>query len=157
MKNRIFTTLLLTGLFWFPSKAQNVNKETPYINEFIRHEADSVKQQLFKNGFVILQESSVTMESAYEMPIIVPLAAGDWYQFVFIGDISSRLFEVRMFDWDERQVAYEKQNQSDINGNIISYTYIAQSSQYHMIKPLQVNKKKKKGLCGYVMLLKKVR
>jgi hypothetical protein len=24
-----------------------------------------------------------------------------------------------------------------------------------MMKPLQVNKKKKKGLCGYVMLLKK--
>jgi hypothetical protein len=25
-----------------------------------------------------------------------------------------------------------------------------------MIKPLQVNKKKKKGLCGYFMMMKKV-
>ena len=42
----------------------------------------------------------------------------------------------------------------DVDGNIISFNYIPQSSEYHMIKPVQVNKNKKK-MCGYVMLLKK--
>jgi len=30
-----------------------------------------------------------------------------------------------------------------------------QFSEFHMIKPVQVNKQKKKNLCGYVMLLKR--
>ena len=45
----------------------------------------------------------------------------------------------------------------DVDGNVISYSYIPKFSEYHMMKPVQVNKKKKKNLCGYVMLLKKVK
>ena len=74
-----------------------------------------------------------------------------------IGDYSSRLYEVRMFDWNERQVAYQKKMWGDIDGNIINFAYTPQFTEYHMIKPVQVNKQKKKGLCGYVMLLKKVK
>ena len=42
-------------------------------------------------------------------------------------------------------------------GNIITYTYAPGFTEYHMLKALQVNKEKKKGLCGYVMMFKKVR
>jgi hypothetical protein len=59
-----------------------------------------------------------------------------------------------MFDWNEKQVVYKKNQWGDVDGNIISYNYVPQFTEYHMIKPLQVNKKKKK-LCGYVLLLKK--
>ena len=90
------------------------------------------------------------------MPVIVPLNQGSFYQFVFIGDITSKLYEVRMYDWEERQVAYEKKQWGDVDGNVISYSYIPQFSEYHMMKPVQVNKKKK-NVCGYVMLLKKVK
>ncbi|NMD29472.1 MAG: hypothetical protein GYA79_07130, partial [Bacteroidetes bacterium] len=76
--------------------------------------------------------------------------------FVFIGDITSKLYEVRMYDWNERQVVYKKNQWGDVDGNIINYDYIPRFSEYHMIKPVQVNKKKKL-LCGYVLLLKKVK
>lgn len=122
----------------------------------ILHQADSLKQLLTKQGFIVVKEASMNMESEYEIPVIVPLTQGSWYQFVFIGDISSKLYEVRMFDWDEKQVAYEKKQWGDVDGNVISYSYIPKISEYHMMKPVQVNKKKKK-LCGYVMLLKKVK
>jgi len=59
-----------------------------------------------------------------------------------------------MFDYNERQVVYKKNQWGDVDGNIISYSYVPQFSEYHMIKPVQVNKTKKK-MCGYVMLLKK--
>lgn len=104
----------------------------------------------------MVKEASVTMESEYELPVVVPLTQGSWYQFVFIGDPESKLYEVRMFDWSERQVVYQKKMWGDVDGNVIRYDYIPRSSEYHMIKPVQVNKKKKKNLCGYVMLLKKV-
>ena len=98
----------------------------------------------------------MSMESEYEIPVIVPLREGTWYKIVFIGDMSSKLYEVRMFDWSEKQVAYQKKMWGDVDGNIINYDYIPRSTEYHMIRPVQVNKKKKQ-MCGYIMLFKKVK
>ncbi len=124
-------------------------------NNDIIKQVDSLKQLYAKDGFSVIKEASITMESEYEMPVIVPLTGGTWYQFVFIGDISSRLYEVRMYDWSEKQVVYQKKMWGDVDGNVISYSYIPRFSEFHMMKPVQVNKKKKKDLCGYVMLLQK--
>ena len=115
---------------------------------------DSLKRACSQQGYVLLREASVQMESEYEMPVVLPMQAGTVYQFIFIGDPSSKLYEVRMYDFNERQVVYKRNQWGDVDGNIISYTYVPQVSEYHMIKPVQVNKKKK-NLCGYVMLLKK--
>lgn len=115
---------------------------------------DSLKQFYSAQGYSVLREASMTMESEYEMPIVLPMVKDTWYQFIFIGDPTSRLYEVRMFDFSERQVMYKRHQWGDIDGNIISYSYIPKFSEYHMIKPVQVNKKKKK-LCGHVLLLKK--
>lgn len=135
--------------------AQEVIRQKTCSNEMISRQADSLKNLYSKDGFVLLKEASITMESEFEMPVIVPLTQGSWYQFVFIGDYSSRLYEVRMFDWNERQVIFQQKRWGEIDGNIISYSYIPQFSEYHMMKPVQVNKQKKKNLCGYVMLFKK--
>lgn len=118
-------------------------------------QADSIKTALGLQGFKVIKEAAVPMESQYEMPVIVPLTQGSWYQFVFIADQGSRLAEVRMFDWNEKQIIYEKKQPGLIDNNIINYNYIPKFSEYHMIKPLQINKKKKKHLWGYVILLKK--
>lgn len=157
MKN-LFAYIIITGLLLtsIQSSAQNVIRQAVCSDSFILHQADSIKQELSKQGFIVVKEASMAMESEYEMPVIVPLTQGSWYQFVFIGDITSKLYEVRMYDWDEKQVAYQKKQWGDVDGNVISYSYIPRVSEYHMIKPVQVNKKKK-NLCGYVMLLKKVK
>lgn len=115
---------------------------------------DSLKKVYAAQGFSLLREASMTMESEYEMPIVLPMTQGTLYQFIFIGDPTSRLYEVRMFDWSEKQVVYKKNQWGDVDGNIITYDYIPKFTEYHMIKPVQVNKSKKK-MCGYVMLLKK--
>lgn len=115
---------------------------------------DSLKQAYSTLGFSVVREASMIMESEFEMPIVMPMNQGTGYQFVFIGDPSSRLYEVRMYDWNEKQVIYKRVQMGDAEGHIITYNYVPQFTEYHMIKPVQVNKKKKK-LCGYVMLLKK--
>lgn len=148
--------LALCIFFAIQATAQNAVRTSACADPLIVHQADSIKQSFNKDGFIIVKEAFVPMESEYEIPVIVPLTQGSWYQFVFIGDISSRLYEVRMFDWDEKQVIYQKKEWGDVDGNIISYSYIPNLSEYHMIKPLQVNKKKKQ-LCGYVMLFKKIK
>ena len=102
MKNLILiTALILLGL---SSTAQNVIYQNPCSSVAILKQADSIKKFLAKQGFTVVKEASMQMESEYEMPVIVPLTEGSWYQFVFIGDMSSRLYEVRMFDWNEDKV-----------------------------------------------------
>lgn len=115
---------------------------------------DSMKQLFATRGFTVLREASMTMESEFEMPIVLPMNQGTWYQFVFIGDPTSKLYEVRMYDWEEKQVIYKKNMWGDVDGNVITFDYICRFTEYHMIKPVQVNKKKKQ-LCGYVMLFKR--
>ena len=156
MKN-LFPIILITGfiLFGLNASSQDVIRQAPCLSPGILQQADSMKLLLAKQGFMVVKEASMQMVSEYEMPVIVPLTEGSWYQFVFIGDMTSRLYEVRMYDWNEKQVVYQKKYWGDVDGNVISYSYIPKFSEFHMIKPVQVNKKKK-DICGYVMLLKKV-
>jgi hypothetical protein len=134
-----------------------VIRQKPCSNPSIEHQADSLKQLFAKEGYDVLREASMTMESEYEMPVIVPLDERSLYQVVFIGDMSSKMYELRMYDYDEKMVSYQKKMWGDVDGNIISFSYSPQFSELHMIKPVQVNKKKKRNLCGYIILLKKVR
>lgn len=155
MKTVILTSVCL--FFYALSFGQDVIKVQPCNDTLINRQVDSLKTLFSKYGYNVLREASITMESEYEMPVIVQLQERALYQIVFIGDITSRLYEVRMYDWDEKQVAYQKKMWGDIDGNIISFAYQPQFTEFHMIKPVQVNKQKKKGLCGYIMLLQKTR
>ena len=148
----LVASLLLLSTF---SYSQNVIRQENCTDDLITKQVDSLKTLYSKDGFVLLKEASMKMESEFEMPVVVPLTEGSWYQFVFIGDYSSRLYEVRMFDWNERQVIFRQKRWGEIDGNIISYSYIPKFSEFHLMKPVQVNKQKKKNLCGYVMLFKK--
>jgi hypothetical protein len=160
MKNFLCNFSIFFGLVFLSLSAHaqdDVIRLESCVNESYKAQIDSLKQLFSTKGYEVVREASIKMESEYEMPIVVPLTGGAWYEFIFIGDPTSRLYEVRMYDWNEKQVVYQKKMWGDVDGNIIAYSYTPQFSEYHMIKPVQVNKQKKKGLCGYVMLLKRVR
>lgn len=141
----------------FSVSGQDVIRQVSCFDSTLKREADSLKANLYRQGFIVLKEATMTMESEYEMPVIVPLTQGSWYQFIFIGDLTSKLYELRMYDYDEKQVIYKKQYGQGVESNIISYSYIPKFTEYHMIKPVQVNKLKKKNICGYIIMFKKVK
>lgn len=155
LKNLTLVLILLQ--LQFSGYSQDVIKQVSCFDSTLKREADSLKQNFFKQGFVVVREATMMMESEYEMPVIVPLTEGSWYQFVFIGDLSSKLYELRMYDFNEKQVVYIKHYGVDNLANIISYSYIPKFTEYHMIKPVQVNKVKKKNVCGYIIMFKKVK
>jgi hypothetical protein len=156
LKNRLL--IFLFCLFVTPLlKGQDVIRQVSCFDSTMKSQADSIKKEMAGKGFIMVREASMTMESGYEMPVIVPLTQGTWYQFVFIGDLSSKLYEVRMYDYNEKQVVYEKHYGDGMESNVISYSYIPQFTEYHIVKPVQLNKKKKKGICGYIIMFKKVK
>ncbi len=162
MTKQIFAIFIFTLIAQNCIIAQDVIRNKPCSNVSISHQIDSIKAAKTAEGFIVVREASLSMESEYEMPVIVPFNAGTWYHIVFVGDSSSKLLEIRMYDWQERQVKYMRSKNDNIkdgngdNSSVIDYRYIAEASEYHMIKPVQVNKKKKKDLCGYILLLKKI-
>jgi hypothetical protein len=155
LKNHIL--ILLSLMLHFSVFSQDVIRQVSCFDSTLKKEADSLKAGLASQGFVVVREATMMMESEFEMPVIVPLNQGSWYQFVFIGDMSSKLYEVRMYDYNEKEVAYIKHYGQDKDANVISYSYIPQFTEYHIIKPVQVNKVKKKNVCGYIMMFKKVK
>ncbi|HMO31929.1 MAG TPA: hypothetical protein PKE63_00265 [Lacibacter sp.] len=153
MKSLILTMLLCCSIAAFSQN--NVIRQKTCASPSIFSQVDSLKKEFERNGFVVLKEASMSMESEYEMPVIVPMTQGAWYHIVFVGDPTSRIHELRMYDYDEKQVFYKKL-WGNSEGNIISYGYQPRFSEWHMIKPVQVNKGKK-DCCGYILLLKKVK
>ena len=151
----IIGTVFCVGLQFVSSAQPMVKQATTCDNISILQQVDSLKKQFAQQGFILAKEASMPMESDYEIPVVVPLRQGTWYRVIFIGDITSRVYEVRMFDWNERQVVFQRKMWGDVDGNIINYDYIPQFTEYHMIKPVQINKNKKE-LCGYFMIFKKV-
>jgi hypothetical protein len=150
-KRLYLSSLILLISLVTAAQKDDVIRIQPCSDSLIVREVDSLKNFYSKNGFSLLKEATITMQSEFELPVIVPLNEGNLYQFIFIGDYTSRLYEVRMYDWDEKMVVYQKKQWGDVDGNIISYSYIPKFSEYHMMKPVQVNKHKK-NLCGCVML-----
>lgn len=151
----LFTCLASFSHVVFSQKDKDIIRLQSCNNDLISKQVDSLKDLYGKDGYMLLREASINMESEYEMPVIVPLTEGSWYQFVFIGEYTSRLYEVRMYDWEERQVIFRQKKWGDVDGNVIVYSYVPKSSEFHMMKTVQVNKQKKKNLCGYVMLFKR--
>lgn len=151
----LLSSLAFLGILGHAQKDMDVIRLQSCKNDMISRQVDSLKTLYGNQGYILLKEASVNMESEYEMPVIVPLNQGSWYQFVFIGDYTSKMYEVRMYDWQERQVIYRQKRWGDVDGNVIVYSYIPKFSEFHMMKPVQVNKEKKKNLCGYVMLFKR--
>jgi hypothetical protein len=153
-KFSLIVTLAISLLLSHKTYAQQAIAQADCVDSVIVHQADSVKELYAKQGFILVRENAVSMVSQYELPIVLQLGKGEFYQFVFIGDAASVLYELRMYDWNEKQIQYIKKNQGDPSYNIIDFSYVPETTQYYMIKPLQVNKKKKK-MCGYVMLFKR--
>ena len=152
-----YLVLFILMLSILSANSQEVIKVKSCDDQLIAHQVDSLKKLYSDDGFVLMKEASITMESEFEMPVIIPLNEGSLYQFVFIGDYTSRLYEVRMYDWSEKQVVFKQNHWGDVDGNVISYEYQPRFSEFHLMKPVQVNKQKKKNLCGYVMMFKKVK
>ncbi|HEY4149936.1 MAG TPA: hypothetical protein VGM41_13450, partial [Chitinophagaceae bacterium] len=96
---RLLAISTIVMLFSVSARAQDdVIRLESCMNDSYKPQIDSLKQLFTAQGYEVVREASIKMESEYEMPIVVPMTQGAWYQFIFIGDPTSKLYEVRMYD-----------------------------------------------------------
>ena len=120
------------------------------------YQIDSLKKIFLQDQkFILVRESAVEMRNNYESTIFLPLKQGTWYKFVFVGDLSSKSFQQRLYDFNEKKIITLNQKIKDTEANIIQFDYIPQFTEFHSLRSLQINKTKKK-LSGYFLLFKKL-
>ncbi|ULQ56769.1 hypothetical protein KJS94_00985 [Flavihumibacter rivuli] len=132
----------------------NVVELKPCDASAYRQQIDSIKIFYAKNGFTLLRQDSALMESGYETPIMAPMQARGWYAFVFIGDPEAFPSEIRMYNLSGAREEAINRPRGSKGPNILRFTFEPLTTDYYLIKPVQVNKKKKL-LCGYFMLFKR--
>ncbi len=88
MNNKMAIALFI---FLLMQSKSSFEQSMDIYNTSIHLQADSLKNAFKLQGFAVVKEASMAMESQYEMPIIVQLKEGSWYRVIFIGDISSKL------------------------------------------------------------------
>jgi len=71
--------LLLNATFSFSQS--NVIRVKSCEDALITHQVDSLKNLYAADGFILMKEASISMESEYEMPVVVPLNQGSLYNF----------------------------------------------------------------------------
>ena len=150
---KLFTlaAITLASLLALTTVAQPLVKNIALDNAYILTQADSVKSVFAKDGFVLSKSSAMVMESNNELPVILSLTAGTNYRIVFIGENTSSYSEMKLMDWNDKQVAFKKSNGEN---SVIAYDYAPTATGYHMIKPIQTNNNTNQ-LGGYFMIFKK--
>lgn len=133
-------------------KAQEVIRQAPCFDAMMKKQADSLIASMALQGFKMVKEAAMPMENRFEMPVLLPVTAGTSYRVAFIGDVKATLYEVRMYDDAEQELVYKKQG---IENNIISYSFIPNSTEYHLIKPVQAGKRRIKKFCSFILIFRK--
>lgn len=150
---KLFTiiAIIFTSLVSLHTVAQPLVKRIANDNAYILSQADKMKLEFAKDGFELSTCGAMTMESNNELPVIIALTAGTNYRIVFIADNNSTTVQMKLVDLNNKQIAT---NSSKKDKNSISFDYTANTSAYHMIKPVQTNNNSNQ-LSGYFMVFKK--
>lgn len=120
------------------------------------YKIDSIKKTYNDEGFLLVKEASVVMTNNYESTIFLPLREGTWYKFVFVGDNSSKSLQQKLYDFSEKKIiALNQKPKVDLEENIMQFDYIPKFTEFHSLRSLQINKRKK-NIGAYFLLFKKM-
>jgi hypothetical protein len=156
MKLKLF--ILIFIIQYSAATAQRINLPVYFDIDAMQnlYQIDSIKTLFAEQGFSMVKESAVQMINNYESEIFLPLKQNQWYKFVFVGDLSSKSFQQRLYDFGEKKVITINQKIKDAEANIIQFDYIPKFAEFHALRSLQINKTKK-NVKGYFLLFRKIK
>ena len=154
---KLFISFLFV-LISFSTKAQFIKPPVYFdLNGMENlYQIDSLKNIILADGFILVRESAVQMINNYESTIFLPLRENNWYKFVFVGDLTSKTFQQRLYDFSEKKLIALTQKLKDAERNIIQFDYVSRFSEFHALKSMQINKTHKL-VSGYFLLFRKVK
>ena len=79
------------------SQSREINDEMKNNIIIYNSKINEIIQKNTQNGFSIIKEEKLPLRSEIDMVVILPLYAGDWYHFSFVGDPSAVKIKATLF------------------------------------------------------------
>ena len=123
-------------------------------------QATELKQNLVKQGFEVLNDAMLSMDSREDFPIIARLQAGVYYQIVLIGNTRSKRINLDLYGPEKEAVLHKEQQPLNQSSNVISFSFspstngdytflLSQTMKQEMLKF-----KAKETICGSFCILR---
>jgi hypothetical protein len=153
-------TTALAGflLFSLHAIAQDARPHIGCKDATLLVQAIEQKEGLTQQGFEVLNDAMLSMESKEDFPVVVRMQAGVFYQIVFLGNTSSRKMRLELYDPRQKSILQKEQQPLNQTSNIISFSYTPAESGDYMFMLNQSMKqelfKQRQTVCGSFSILR---
>ena len=121
-------------------------------------QSQDLRESLTQQGFEVLNDAMLSMDSKEDFPIVVRMQAGLFYQIVFIGNTRSKRMNLHLFDGKKKEVLSKEQQPMNQTSNVISFSYTPDISGDYTFMLSQTMKqeafKSKESVCGSFTILR---
>lgn len=140
--------------------AQNTAPRIGCKDANILVQATEIKQSLLKQGFEVVNDAMLSMESREDFPIVTRMQAGVFYQIVLIGNTRSKRINLNLFSPDQQSIVQKEQQPLNQTSNVISFSFSPSTSGDYTFLLSQTMKqellkfKGKETICGSFCILR---
>lgn len=119
-----------------------------------------LKGNLIKQGFEVVNDGMLSMDSREDFPVIVRMQAGTYYQIVFIANNACKRMNLDLYGTNKEILIQKEQQPLGQSSNIISFSFTPNSSgDYTFIlnqsmKSELLKFKSKQSVCGSFCILR---
>jgi len=152
MNRKIFMLLLACGLSYAPANAQDNTPRIGCKNATILQKAVSIKENWKAQGFEVLNDAMLSMESKEDFPVVVQMMQGEFYQIVFVGDNRATKVHLEAYDRSKKSIFSKTQKPMQDESEVISWSFTPASTDNYTFLLSQV--KKHEEMCGSFTILK---
>lgn len=152
--------LLLLSLFCFQLSGF-AQQQAPRIgckDATLLVQSTELRDGLAKQGFEVLNDAMLSMDSRQDFPIVVRMQAGVFYQVIFIGNTRSKRMNLDLYDTEKQVVLNKEQQPLNQTSNVISFSFTPATSGDYTFMLSQTMKqdmfKAKSSICGSFSILR---
>jgi hypothetical protein len=123
-------------------------------------QATEVKESLLKQGFEVINDGMLSMDSKQDFPVIVRMQQAVFYQIVMIGNTKSKRMNLDLYGPNQEPILQKEQQPLYQTSNIISFSFSPSiSGDYTFIlsqtmKQELLKKRINEPICGSFCILK---
>ena len=118
----------------------------------ILKQAYDIRNHYTEQGFVVMRDAMLGMESRVPYPVLMQLNKGDLYILVFIGSPLSKRIDLDLYDGNNQTIARMNVQRNRDQPNYIIHNFSPTYSGEYLVVTLQ--KLKEKSMCGSFFVLK---
>jgi hypothetical protein len=123
-------------------------------------QATELKESLVKQGFEVINDAMLSMDSREDFPVITRMQEGLFYQIVLIGNTRSKRINLDLYGPDKESLIRKEQQPLNQTSNVISFSFSPSKSGDYTFMLSQTMKqellkfKAKETVCGSFCILR---